>query len=301
MPESSLGALIGEALAGEAAAAQAAGASGYMARVLAQATMPHSDPGPVLAWGRRNGLVELYMQPGVAMKADGAFESVGLPYGSIPRLLMAWVTTEAVRTKRAELVLGETLQDFLNALGLARGGGPRGDITRLRTQARRLFAASVHARYQTDQREATVSYPIATRTDLWWDPKAHPDQLGLLPSTVTLGVEFFAEITDRPIPVDLSALRALKRSPLALDLYTWLTYRYSYLRSATTVPWEGLLAQFGADYKRVADFKPRATAALTKVAAVYPGARFEPTPSGLLLRPSATHVPRLGGSGKHAG
>lgn len=42
-------------------------------------------------------------------------------------------------------------------------------------------------------------------------------------------------------------LRAL-RSPLALDIYCWLTYRASYLRRPTEIPWTALALQFGAGY-----------------------------------------------------
>ncbi|WP_062993796.1 replication protein RepA [Nocardia anaemiae] len=48
--------------------------------------------------------------------------------------------------------------------------------------------------------------------DLWW---AKGDQPTLLPSTVRLTGEFFDEVTTRPVPVDLGALRALRRSPCA--------------------------------------------------------------------------------------
>src|ERR1039457_6256369 len=98
---------------------------GFTSRILAQATMPHRNPGDVRQWERSNGALRLVIQPG----PDGA-----LPYGSIPRLLLAWVTTEAVRTKERELVLGNTLSSFLDALGLGRTGGEKGDITRLRRQ-----------------------------------------------------------------------------------------------------------------------------------------------------------------------
>ena len=36
-----------------------------------------------------------------------------LPYGNIPRLLLAWVCTEAVRTQSRELVLGASLSAFM--------------------------------------------------------------------------------------------------------------------------------------------------------------------------------------------
>ena len=38
------------------------------------------------------------------------------------------------------------------------------------------------------------------------------------------------------------------RSPMALDLYSWLTYRMSYLERLTGIPWGALQLQFGADY-----------------------------------------------------
>jgi hypothetical protein len=61
----------------------------------------------------------------------------------------------------------------------------------------------------------------------------------------------------------MRVLRALKRSPLALDLYTWLTYKaYVVSRSGVpqTVPWSGLMAQMGADYATLNDFRKKVTA-----------------------------------------
>jgi hypothetical protein len=114
--------------------------------------------------------------------------------------------------------------------------------------------------------------------------------LGLLPSTVTLGQEFFESALRSPIPVDLRALQALRRSPLALDFYCWLTYRMSYLRRDVTVPWEALHAQFGADYASVRKFRQKARQALRSVASAYPLARFDPDGRGLVLHPSPPHV-----------
>ena len=36
-----------------------------------------------------------------------------LHYGTLPRLLLAWVCTEAVRTQSRELVLGDSLSVFM--------------------------------------------------------------------------------------------------------------------------------------------------------------------------------------------
>ena len=54
-----------------------------------------------------------------------------LPYGNLPRLLLAWVCTEAVRTQSRELVLGRSLYEFMHKLGLTdRSSGANGERTR---------------------------------------------------------------------------------------------------------------------------------------------------------------------------
>ena len=72
-----------------------------------------------------------------------------------------------------------------------------------------------------------------------------------------------------PVPVDLRALRALKKSPLALDLYAWATYKtYSVNRSgkeAQHVPWRSLQKQLGCDYSNPRHFKAAAKIAIRKV------------------------------------
>ena len=103
------------------------------------------------------------------------------------------------------------------------------------------------------------------------------------------------------VPIDLRALKALKSSPLALDIYSWLTYRMSYLRKPCLIPWEALKAQFGAAYGRPRDFKRKFLRHLRDVLHVYPGARLCERPAGLFLQPSRTHLPRRSLSDLKAG
>lgn len=271
--------LIQEALALEFEEAKAAGALGFMARALVQATMPHSKPEKCF-FERTNGAFTLTMM---------APPKVGLPYGSVPRLLMAWLTTEAVRTKSRELALGDSLSGFMRQLGMLPTGGRWGSITRLRTQCHRLFASSVSCLYRNEHLSAEGGFRIADRHVLWWDPKS-PDQADLFGSYVTLSEPFFQEIIQRPVPVDLRAIKALSRSPMQLDIYVWLTYRMSYLRRETVIPWPVLENQFGSEYERTRDFKAAFLQHLKRVTTVYPAAKVHPDDSGLTLRPSRTHV-----------
>ena len=64
-------------------------------------------------------------------------------------------------------------------------------------------------------------------------------------SKIELGEKFFQEIIAHPIPLDLNILKRLKRSPLGLDLYLWLTYRTFMLKTPLTLVWRQLYRQFG--------------------------------------------------------
>jgi Plasmid encoded RepA protein len=85
----------------------------------------------------------------------------------------------------------------------------------LDTEGRQVWRDEVFD-HPTLGRWSEAGFRIASGADLWWDPKA-PNQAALWQSKVTLSPDFFAEIVRRPVPVDMAALRALRRSPLALD------------------------------------------------------------------------------------
>jgi len=277
-------ALINQALAIEDDDAQEAGALGFMARAMVQATLPHSKVAGN-EFTRINGNYSLSIM---------APSAIGLPYGTIPRLLLAWLTTEAVKTKSRELELGDSLSGFMAELDMMPTGGRWGSITRLKDQSRRLFASSITAVYENGPGFAVINQAVADRAQFWWDNK-HPEQAGLWKSTVTLSENFFNEVIDRPVPIDMRAIRALKKSPLALDIYTWLTYRMSYLKSPTVVSWAGVAMMLGSSYAELRDFKKAFLNELRKVLLVYPNANIEVLPGGLSIKPSLTHLPMTKG------
>ncbi len=289
MNRANLDRLITDALAIEAQDAKEAGALGYMARALVQATLPHSKPDNN-EFERRNGAFTLVML---------APSKIGLPYGVIPRLMMAWMTTEAVRTKQRELVLGDSMTEFMSQLDMLPTGGRWGSITRLRDQSRRLFTTSVSCFFEGENAAGESGFRIADRHLLWWDPQS-PNQKSLFNSTVMLSERFYEEVRTSPVPIDMRAMKALKKSPLALDIYFWLTYRLSYLRQARVIPWAALQMQFGASYQTegqgARDFKRAFIRELKKVVILYPKAKVSEDDNGLFLQPSATHItlrPRL--------
>jgi Plasmid encoded RepA protein len=272
--------IINHALAIEMEPAQDAGALGFMARAMVQATLPHKKVAGN-EFERTNGNYTLNLL---------APSKIGLPYGSIPRLLLAWLTTEAVKTQSRELELGDSLSGFMRELGMVPTGGRWGSITRLKDQTLRLFSCTVTATYDDAKKHAGMGYRLADKTVLWWD--APKNQSTQWQSTVKLSETFFEEIVAHPIPVDMRALNALKKSPLALDIYCWMTYRASYAKRSSVIPWSMLAQQFGSDYKLVRQFKAAFLEEIRKVFTVYAGVQVEATDEGLLVKPSLTHVRR---------
>jgi len=271
----------GQALAMEEVDAKSAGELGFMPKIFVQATLPHSRP-VVHEFERINGKYSLHLT---------APPSVGLPYGSYPRLVLPWLTTEAVRTKSPEIRLGATFSEFMYSLGLTPVTGKRGTVRRMRDQLHRLFSTTIRWTY-TDEARGQASgrgLVIAGEHQLMWSPR-DPALQPSWRSRVVLGAEFFNEITSSAVPVDLRAIRLLKRSPLALDIYVWLTYRMSYLRKPCLIPWEALRRQFGADYTRATDFRCRFLSSLRLVLHVYVKARVRQSPRGLWLLASPPHV-----------
>jgi Plasmid encoded RepA protein len=253
-------------------------------------------------WTRSNGNITLSIRPGwtTDVKTEQR-RPIGYPYGSIPRLLLFWLTAEAKQRKDRRIELGRSLSDFMFQLGLNPDNGgvgaKRSDARRLREQMQRLFNAAVSFEHTTIQEgrqgEGRVNMTVASRVMLWWS-RRDPSQAALWGSWVELSKEFFEAITANPVPLDMRALKALKRSPLALDLYAWLTYeafRAHKTSKGRFVAWKLLAEQMGTDYAEVTNFQQKAVAALRKIQALYPALKLGPMRGG--IRVEADSLPAI--------
>jgi len=264
--------------------------SAFMARQLVQATLPHKNPGDVQAWSRKNGDLILTIRPGWDEKKK---KLIGYPYGTIPRLLLFWITTEAIRTKSPRLELGNNLAQFMETLGLnPRGGGKRSDVKRLQNQMIRLFQSSISFNQSIGGKKTWINMHVAPKGMLWWDGKK-PAQGTLFENWIQLGEDFFNAITSAPVPTDMRILKALKKSPLALDFYVWATYT-AYQTQQTnrnrSLSWEILHEQFGAEYGDIKNFSKKAWNALKKVQSVYPELNIERVRGGINVLPSKPSI-----------
>jgi hypothetical protein len=278
--------LIRQALLLDQEDAFAAGEVGFLARALVQATLPHSDP-KTNEFVRRNGHFTLSIL---------APKDVGLPYGRYPRLVMAFLNTEAVRRKTRHIELDHHFSRFCSSLGIAPTTGPRGSLPALREQMQRLFASTFQCilHDESQGRHAGDGFLIAEKRVLWWDPQ-QPKGEAAWGSHVILSDRYFQEATEAPVPLDLRVLRAL-RSPFEIDIYVWLTWRFFRLLRPVRIPWPSLALQFGSGYSNPRHFKKRFLGYLRSVIEYYPEIRIESSSSGLLLKPSPTHVASRSGA-----
>ena len=176
---------------------------------------------------------------------------------------------------------------------------PAAGGTRLRNQIKRLFNAHIQLAYENERVSASVNSPLASRTEFWWNPN-RPHERALWESKIELGDKFFQEIVNHPVPLDMNILRALRRSPLGLDLYLWLTYRTFTLKRPLRLSWRQLYRQFGvnpamAGDKRTVDaFRTDCLRELTKIRVAWPDLNYSTGKGVLVLLPSKPAVPPTG-------
>ena len=139
---------------------------------------------------------------------------------------------------------------------------------------------------------------LADRTEFWWNERK-PDERVLWDSKIRLGEDFFNEIINRPVPIDMNTLTALKRCALGLDLYLWLTYRTFALTRPLRLTWRQVYQQFGlhpakaSDKRTVLNFRRKILRELKKIKLAWPDLNYTTAPGLLILHPSTPGIAPL--------
>jgi hypothetical protein len=213
-----------------------------------------------------------------------------LPYGAIPRLVMIAAITKAVQQNTRTIELGKSMSESLRNLGLADSGAAHWRNVVKQQQA--LAAVDMVLGFMQGNEAKTVKTPPFDEISAW----VHRDerQATLFPSQVVLSEKFFNALGAHAVPLDVRAVRALGRYPMALDTYTWLAHRLCRVRSiqGDRVSWMALRQQFGQEINDQKKFKAKMRDALKRVQLVYPGAKLSTWGSGITLLPSAPPIHR---------
>lgn len=250
----------------------------------AMTSLPHRCIAEPL-WTRQGNRTKLLVESG--RKGDGGW--IGVPYGSVARLILLYLQTEAVRTNSPEVELGRSMRSWMTRMSLASGGR---NYQLVAEQARRISACRLT--FLTDLAGgAELRHNGAFVQDaISLAGMSDTDQPSLWQDKVRLDNGFWKSLKDHPVPVREEAIKAIGPRSMAIDVYIWLAYRLHALGKTTPVSWQAVHAQFGAGFKAIRQMKPVFIDALNLALAVYPEARVDIEPSGLALHPSAPAVPR---------
>lgn len=175
----------------------------------------------------------------------------GLPFGQ-DRLLLIWIATMATWQKTREIRF-RSAAAILETFGLPKDGRY---YKRLIASFERIFYSTFF--FSSDQQvgEATVmerqSFRFVKNATLWYAERRVTETAtssqARTENVIVLSEEFWKEIQEHPIPVDLAVVKVLADSPGNLDLYVWLVWRCWTAKGAATVPLfghEGLISQLG--------------------------------------------------------
>ena len=265
----------------------------FLHSTLCQSGLPHRNPGDdARSWERQEGNTVLSVEAGkVIDRATHQYHPVGLPFGEKARLVLIYLTTEALRTGTPTVDVEGSLTAFVREIGLHAKGS---NILAVKDQLTRLSAATVRLAYFGDEEAAQVNSQLVSTLQLW-APRNHGQRVPW-PMEVTLSADYFASLRRHAVPLARPALRALAHSSLALDVYCWLAQRLHRvrLRHPQALSWAVLQRQFGAGYSRERDFRPEFRGVLRKVLAVYPAARVDEDDEGFILHRSPPPIaPRI--------
>lgn len=216
------------------------------------------------------------------------YSQFGIPYGVKARRIMFYIAKQAVTQKSKEIFLGNSQAKFLLNLKMHSSGGVNGSIPSLQNQIKRLLTSNITWTEGTGSQFSFNSVNIASEVNMFWD-KRNPEKWQ---THLKLSEEFYNDLIENAVPIDLRVIDALCYYPFAIDIYCWLTYRYFNMKRTQRIPWESLAGQFGNIFERLINFKRKFEKAITQVSLLYPEAKYKITKEKLILFESKTHIPR---------
>jgi hypothetical protein len=236
-------------------------------------------------WKREGHRTTLLVESGRNRHSD----LIGVPYGSIARLILLYLQTEAIRTNCPEVELGRSMNSWMGRMSLSTGGRTYQLVTE---QARRISACRLTFFTERENGAETRHNGAFVQDAISLAGISDENQPSLWQDRVRLDEGFWRSLRDHPVPVREEAIKAIGTRSLAIDVYIWLAYRLHSLSKPVPVSWAAIHGQFGAGFRLVRQIKPTFLDALTLALAVYPEARVEADKDGIILHPSPPAVPR---------
>ena len=227
-------------------------------------------------WRITTDYADITVQSGTIKRDDGTTEYAGVPYGSYARMALIALQSEALEQGSRNIELGETAYDALKRLGLPDGG----KVAEMALgQIEKLARCHVSFRIGTELKGLEINERLVEAFEYDTDGKVFIKR-------VRLSTAFYEGLRRHPVAIDRSAVQRIRNSPVALDIYIWLSYRLPALERETPITWSALHKQFGHGIGVMRFFKRPFAENLVLARSVYPTANFSLTPAGIVLRPS---------------
>ena len=229
-------------------------------------------------WEKRQGSVSLRIEVGsIENPETGEWIQLDLPFGPKPRLILAHLNAEALKSGSPEINVGDSLTAFVRRIQKYPPNGR--EITAYKEQLSRLATVTIRMAMYTEDRAFRMNNHIVSAFDLLIKDT---HQRVLWPSSIRLSHEYFTSLQKHAVPLDELALGGLAHSTMALDTYAWLAQRLHRVprEQPQSISWAALKDQFGAGYK------PGLALALSH----YPAAKVEGDSHGLTLYSSPPPV-----------
>lgn len=266
--------------------------------IFIQCGLPYSDP-KTHFWARSNGALALDISAGTYRDPDTYEIQSHLPYGISPRVLLMYLTAEAARTQSTRLDISASLRGFIRDIGLPwRGSTQAQSILR---QLRALLAMTCTITRRTQDETGAITtheeiFTIGSGAELHFTADAD-DLRDDRQSVVILSPEFFHYLVrGGTLPILTSRWRDLiqsTHSPLAADIFLWLSSRLPSVQADTRISWEQLAGQFGSQTSTGTKFRQIFREGLSRALSVYPEARVSEAGAGartgfrgIILHPS---------------
>ncbi len=256
--------------------------------VLALCGKPYREPGNgVREHVREYGKNSLAVQAGYLKDpVTGKMTPQGLPYGPKARLLLLHICTMAIRQKRAEIEIADSMSAFIRDLGFPVTGGQRGTLRQFKEQLNRLAAARMQIGLWHGDTATTINAQPIKAFEIWLPRNA--DQRMLWSSTLRLDQDFFESLRQHALPVDIRVLKAFSQSAKQIDMVMWLAYRLRRVERRYPISWTALAEQFGANVKEAWRFRQLFAEDLAAIREVFPALPVEITDQGVILKPCDT-------------
>lgn len=253
---------------------------------------PKDETQPIL---REDGKYALAINPRpVLQNVDGkpVLRSLGVPYGAYPRVALIYLLSQAVTKRSRDVYLGRNFTEWMRRLGYQTVSyGPRGTANRMREQVDRLLACEWQIRW--DGSEAGDNAFAVRDVKISNEYAGSLQKNGAFAREIRMSEGFYAHLVDHAVPLNEVAIRELKGTPTALDLYTYLAYRLPRIAAdkGQMISWDQLARHLGndADSKR---FRQTVRETMQLVSAVYPNANVDMSGRKVVLYPSPAPLER---------